>query len=247
MYVILVNHNNTLSAPIKQRIMQRSKLVDTLYFLVEPFYNGLDMSQYTVVMEYLRPVSRKYKTEILTLSDEREEEFLKYILPIDTDITQEAGKVELHLSFIRADMNVEGDSVQRVRKTDDFLLTIVSISAWSDIVPDNVLTPLDRRILEIDARLNAVNDLADFIESEKADDISYKDGKLQLVSNEKPIGTIVEIQSCNENLEDGVPVVDFSIITPDDTTDSDSKNDNVVDMDKIEENSNKTTNNVLTF
>ena len=96
-YVILVNEDNTLSAPKKERIIQRSKLFDKFMFLVHPCHNGYDMANCTVVLEYLKPTSKKYKSEFLELSEDRYEEYLKYILPVDTEFTDEAGSLELQL------------------------------------------------------------------------------------------------------------------------------------------------------
>ena len=86
MYIILVNEDNTLSASQKQRIIQRSKLVDDLWFLVNPTYNGHDLTDSTVLLEYLKPVSREYKTETLVLSEDRYKDNLKYVLPFDTEL-----------------------------------------------------------------------------------------------------------------------------------------------------------------
>ena len=69
MYTILVNSDNSLQTTVRERIMQRSKLVDTLHFLVDPVYKEHDMSAFTVTMEYLLPVSREYHTENLIKSD----------------------------------------------------------------------------------------------------------------------------------------------------------------------------------
>ena len=44
---------------------------DTLKFVVEPTYNGIDMTDATGMLEYVLPVSREYKTAPLTLSKER--------------------------------------------------------------------------------------------------------------------------------------------------------------------------------
>ena len=43
MYVILVNDDNSLYGSKKERIMQRSKLVNNLVFIVDPIYKGVDM------------------------------------------------------------------------------------------------------------------------------------------------------------------------------------------------------------
>ena len=64
MYTILVTHNNELIATEKQAIMQYSKLVDDLRFLVPPDYGEHDMSTFNaVVLEYVSPISHKYKVE----------------------------------------------------------------------------------------------------------------------------------------------------------------------------------------
>ena len=71
----------------EQRIMQRSKLVDTLHFLTAPTYNGLDMSTCTLLLEYKLPVSQETHSEILTLSNDLYNKNLEYKLPLDTSIT----------------------------------------------------------------------------------------------------------------------------------------------------------------
>ena len=70
MYTILVCDDHSLRTTNRERIMQRSKLVDKLHFLVPPTYDDLDMSATTVCLESLKPVSREYKTEILEVSEE---------------------------------------------------------------------------------------------------------------------------------------------------------------------------------
>jgi len=159
MYTILVNASNELVTTVKERIMQRSKLVDDLHFLVEPTYKGINMSDFTVMMEYILPISREYKTEILVKSDELYKNQLEYKLPFDTCLTKEAGKIELQLTFSRVILDADGNSIQQVRKTSPVVITIVPISAWSDIIADSALTALDQRLIQVDALLNAVNDM----------------------------------------------------------------------------------------
>lgn len=44
MYTFLIGADNTLTASTTERIMQRSKLVDSLHFLADPTYKGVDMT-----------------------------------------------------------------------------------------------------------------------------------------------------------------------------------------------------------
>lgn len=205
MYVILVNDDNTLTASKKERIMQRSKLVDTLWFLVPPIYKEEEMAGYTVMLEYVLPVSRKYHSEILTLSEEGYEEYLKYQLPFDTKITSEAGKVEMQLTFTSVDNN----QLQHVRKTSVGYIDIFPISAWSDIIPDSALSALDQRLIKLDAQTKCLEAYADIISENQVDNLKYDDNKetLQLMSGNKTVGDAISVR---DMLDDGIPVIDLN-------------------------------------
>lgn len=45
MYTFLINEDNTLTVSKRERIMERSKQVDTLHFLADTTYKGVDMSE----------------------------------------------------------------------------------------------------------------------------------------------------------------------------------------------------------
>ena len=231
MYVILINDDNTMTTTISGRIVQRSNLVDDLCFLVNPFYNGIDMSSATVLLEYVAPVSRKYQTEFLVVEPQLHKGYLKYKLPFDTKLTQEAGDIEIQISFIYVDMGLDGKAMQRVRKTAPaHKIAVIPISAWSDIIPDSALSALDQRIIKMDAQMKAMEDMNKQIYDAKADNIRYDEdsNKLQLMAGENTIGDVVQLKTC-KNDEDGVPVVDFSTIK-DDNTEQPSDFDNVVEF-----------------
>lgn len=197
MYTILLNDTNELVTSVKERIMQRSKLVDSLHFLVDPIYKEMDMSDFVVTMEYILPISREYRTEILVQSPDLYKEKLEYKLPFDTCLTKEHGKIEVQLTFTKLELNPDGDSIQYVRKTSPTTITIVPIAAWSDIIADDALTALDQRILQTQAMIEAVNDMSEYLDETKADNIIFNDeGKyLQLTSHGKPIGNKIQINT----------------------------------------------------
>lgn len=208
MYTILVNDDNTLYGSCKRKIMQREKLVNKLCFLVAPYYNGYDMSKFTVTMRYLMPISREFKTETLVLSEERYEECLKYVLPIDTCFTKEWGDTELNLTFTMLDTDEEMNIVQRVRKTGNHILTITKLPDWDSIVPDSALSALDQRILKQDAQIKALADLANVLDNNQVDNLVYDDinDVIHLSSKGKAIGNKVSVRNM---LDDGIPVVEL--------------------------------------
>ena len=169
------------------------------------------MSQCTVTMRYLRPISREFVTETLVLSDDKYEEFLKYVLPIDTDLTKEWGDIELNLTFTMVESDGNGNVVQRVRKTDSYMLTITQIPDWDSLVPDSALSALDQRILKQDAQIKALAELADVFNGEVniVDNLVYNDDEatLQLSANGVGVGDKVSVK---DMLDEGAPVVDFN-------------------------------------
>lgn len=245
-YVIVVKEDNSLSGSSKIKIMQREKLFNKLWILVAPYYNGYDMLQCTVTMRYLLPISKEFKTETLILSEERYKEYLKYTLPIDTDLTKEHGDIELNLTFTMLDVDVNGNIMQRVRKTENHLLHITQIPDWDSVIPDSALTALDQRILKQDAQIKALQELSNSIAENKADNLEYdyETNELQLLSGDKRIGDRVALRNADEELKDGIPVVDFSDVSDDD---NDDEIDNVVDFSDIESEEQDDFNNVVTF
>lgn len=232
MYTILVNDDDSLYGSHKERIMQRSKLVDNLVFVVNPIYrNTHDMTNASVMLEYIRPVSRKYETEMLILSDEKYNGYLQYKLPFDTNLTSEAGSLELQLTFAYVEMDANGKGIQRVRKTSPTTIEIIPISAWSDIIPDSALSALDQRLIKTDAQIRALNEMNQIIADNKADNIKYNENtnELQLLSGSKEIGNKVTLKTADASLEDGVPVVDFNNVSGGDSSNEDD-DDNVVEF-----------------
>lgn len=233
MYTILVTESNELYGSNKERIMQRSKLVDNLIFIVDHIYKGIDMTDATVMLEYVLPVSREYKTVLLTLSEERYEGcFLQYKLPFDTDLTSQAGSLELQLTFAYTELDAYGNGIQRVRKTSPTTIEIVPISAWSNIVPDSALSALDQRLIKLDSQMRALDEMNQVIINEKADNIKYNEetNELQLTSRGNEIGDKVALKLGKEDLKDGVPVVDFGSMSGGDTSVEEDEDDNVVEF-----------------
>lgn len=210
MYTFLINEDNTLTCSVEERIMERSKMVDNLHFLADTTYKGVDMSDYTVLLEYLLPVSKRYKTEILTKSDELYKNKLEYVLPFDTNLTNEPGDVQIQLTFSNITMDPDGKTTQHVRKVGPGVVHIVPISAWSDVVPDASLTAVDQRILALEALAKSLQDRNQAIFDSKADNLSYEDQVLQLTANGKKIGNAIKITQESVETDDGsIRVVPF--------------------------------------
>ena len=251
MYVILVNNDNTLTSTKKERIMQRSKLVNNLWFLVHPIYNDVDLTDCTVLLEYRLPVSKKYKTEILTLSEERYEDHLKYVLPFDTNLTSEAGNIEMQLTFLKVGLNPDGSGSQQVRKTSTCAIDIIPIAAWSDIIPDSALSAVDQRLIKADAQIKQLIDLSETMSGNIVDNLKYDadDETLQLQAGGNGVGDKVSVR---DMIDDGIPVVDMDSISGDSNTENENGcscgcEDNVVEFGNENVSINNSDDNVVEF
>lgn len=215
-YTILINENNELiNTTPKERILQRSKLVNKLHFLTSPIYKDFEMSLFTATLEYVLPISKRYRSENLVLSQEFYKDQLEYVLPIDTILTQEHGDIELQITFTYVHRGSDGQMLQHVRKTTPTTITITPIAAWSDFIPDDALTSLDQRLLKIDAIIQDLNEFNTNLDKTKADNISLEKNIIQLTSHGEKIGDAHLLPSGGGGSidESGVPVVEFSNTT----------------------------------
>lgn len=210
MYTILVNNNNELIPSITERIMQRSSGVNTIRFLMSPTYNGINISECTVLLEYALPISREPKSVILTVSEDLYKDNLEYLFPLTIDHTKESGKLEMHLSFFKTDMTANGEVTSCVRKTDPVFIDVLPVTAWSNMIPDSEFAAIDQRILKLSAIANQLNDTQNIIADNRADNIKLDmDNKnLYLTNDGKQLGDPISLNdlgdAISENTKDGL-------------------------------------------
>lgn len=203
MYTILINSDNSVVATKRQRIMQRSKLVDSLRILVPRMYGDYDMKDFTAIMEYQTPISKTYNFDELALSEDgsTSDGFLKYVLKIDTNLTAENGLVNVKFSFINQEMDEEGNVTQHVRHTESIDIQIIPVTDWFN-APDPALATLAQYIVANQQSIKALEDLAVALNSTKADDIVSDAGRgeLYVTSNGQKIGTGISLNDLGDDI-----------------------------------------------
>ena len=135
---------------------------------------------------------------------------LEYKLPFDTNLTKEAGEIEVKLTFSKVDLDADGNDIQYVRKISATSITIVPIESWCDIIPDKALDAIDQRIIKTDAQIKALLDANEITRLEKADNLvlDSENKELYLTAEGNQIGDKVKlsdlgdsiVQSSNEGL-----------------------------------------------
>lgn len=209
-YTFLLEEDNSLIASRREVIMQRSKLVDEINFLVSPEYKTVenDMSLFSVMMEYILPISKKYDTLELVQDPEGYQEYLLYRVPLDTNFSSEGGDIQLQLTFVYVGLDADGNGIQKVRKTKVGKLHITPIAAWSDIIPDSALSALDQRIIKTQAQINELGYYSQVAMENQVDNLKYDEEleTLQLMAGNKAVGDAVSVR---DMIDEGIPVIDF--------------------------------------
>ena len=220
MYTFLIGNDNYITTTNAERIVQRSKLVNTLQIFVQNEYGNTIMSDCQAIMYYKLPISGEWKPNELTASETLyKDKYVEYLIPIDTWLTSEAGDVEFEIKFYNVSMN-------------DGIIHIASSKDWSSSIADSMLDAVDQRIIQLMNLQKAQEEMITTTQAmlgTKADNI-VKDDKTQeiyLTSDGKEIGNRIK-DECDQ---DGVPVVDLDdSSTPDNPDDTNNVFDDVLEF-----------------
>lgn len=218
-HTILINSDNTITKRMNGAIMERSENIDSLRILVSPTYadefGDLNMAGCTCVMEITTPIGKTYRPKPLTPSEELYKERLEYLFPITLDETREPGQLGFKFFFAKLEMNSDGSFKERVRETSDSYLDIVPTKRWSDYVADSDLSDVVQGILTLQSKAEQLEAVANKINSTKVDNIEYdkETNLLTAYADGKKVDE-VELEGDECGCEEGVPVVDFTVVDP---------------------------------
>lgn len=202
MYTVKINDDNTVSVVAKQRIVQMSKLVDELYFIVPKKYNEYEMKDFEFWMQYKVVGSHEFNLEQLKLVDEDyKNDYLRYTTDFDTNLTKDDGTIEIQLKFINQEMNTEGETTQRVRNIEKFSIDVTPVDKWF-VAPDAALDELTQVLLANRQNIQALKDIAEILYNNKADDliIDKINKKLKVSANGVAVGKGVDLAGLGDEV-----------------------------------------------
>ena len=218
MYTFLLNKDKSLLATERIKIYQREKLVDKVQFILPQSYEEIDLTNknVSIILKYVDQEGNA-QSEFLVKDDELyKDNYVRCELPIDTNITKFAGNITLHLTIIYLDVE---NQINQVMHSSETILTISPLKDMYVNINDKSLEIIDQKIIELQASIEAANILNESIDKNKADDLSYEDNTLQLMSNGKKIGTPQTLDQLNE-----FDIVNFD--SDDSPDENPEKNDN---------------------
>lgn len=213
MYTIIMNEDKSLIASVTETIYQRENLVDKIQFLCPLKHNDISLADYKAILKYIDQ-GNELHFEVLARDSELYKNKLRYVLPVDTKLTRFAGNISVRLMFTQ---DTSSDALLNpVLKTGDCVITVLKDDTL-------ICSPeLISSIAELENRINETEASVDELKSVKADNISYNEetNELLLKAGDKVIDAAI-LEECD--CEEGIPVVDFTVLEPD------NPDDNIVD------------------
>lgn len=207
MYIIKMADNKELiNCSYDKAVYQKESLVDEVLFLIPQKYNGLSLSDFNVVLEYIDAANTPH-AEILKKNNGLYKEYLAYTLPVDTSITAYAGNVTLNLSISKVDME---NRKHYILHTGEAVIPVLKRNDYYNFVPEESLEFVDKIVANLDVKINEIKDIAGTYDKIKADNIKKTDNKIQLTSNGNPIGDEIIISSSGgSGNNEGFEIVEF--------------------------------------
>ena len=193
-----MNNDKSLTATVVTTLYQREKLADKIQILIPQKYGDLNLIEFTALLKYVDQANVPH-AEILKKDAELYKEHIRYVLPVDTELTQYAGDITIRLTFTKTDMEVKKVFVVH---TGELVIKISPLKDYYSFVPDESLEFVDQIVSDLQNKISALDKIADIYDKTKADNIQIKNGKtLQLLSNHIPIGD--EVTVIGEDQDDG--------------------------------------------
>lgn len=211
MYTILMNSDKSLVCTIKTTLYQRDKLVDKLQILIPQTYEDINLSDFMAVLKYVDQVNEVH-SEILIQDEELyKDSYLRYTLPIDTNLTRFAGDIKLCLTLNKVDME---EMKEYSLNTGETTITIAPLSDYYSFISDKSLSVIDQKVNELNVKLEAIDKMATTYDETKADNIKLdKDtSEIYLTAHDKQIGDKITINDLGnviaEETKDGlIPII----------------------------------------
>ena len=224
MYTFLIGKDNYITTTKSERIIQRSKLANTICIRVANDYNGISMKDCQAIMYYHLPLSEGWKLTDLVASEELyKDNYVEYLIPVDTWLTSEPGDIEFEVRFYNVSMDGEANISQYVRKATHGKIHISCSKDWESGVADSLLGAIDQRIIQlmnVQTRQDEMISETQTMVNGKADSIAKDDttNEIYLTSNGVEIGKRIKDECDIE----GVPVVDLNSTTNIDSSGNES-------------------------
>lgn len=204
---ILMDDSKFLKISTNAVLYEGENKIDMIQFLIPFEYDGTDLTDFTIALEYTTPDRSSYVDILEKDEDLYKEKYIRCTLPVTTRLTKLAGDVQLQLTMNKV------DSEQLVQYTLHTSKIYVTVHSYEDFYKfsDESLKEMDKIIGKLDAKIGFLNEQTSILTTKVPNDLGIdSDGTLKLsINNKELIGTgvnvgVVEVPDDNDDTDDGI-------------------------------------------
>ena len=229
MYTLKISDENAVTTTVKEKIIERSNYVDKIQIITDRLYREqIDMTDATVWMKYILPLSKKIKmTQLVINNATYENDYIQYLIPAEASLTAEAGDIEVSFTFLKLIQNEDESTTSYIRKTQSGVIHISPLAAFDKYEPNEKNDEIDQRLLMLDAKLKDLNAINEAVYNNMVKDIKLDTDTRKITLTDRD----------GANTGEGIIVENLSTMIAEDLTgkDPDGTQDGVVDLDKVKE------------
>ena len=193
--------DKSLVATNRVKIYQREKLADKLQFLIPSTYQDINIQNCIILLKYVDQNHIVQSEQLVQDEELYKEDYVRCVVPVNTKLTKDPGNITMHLTFIQ--VNYETSDSDIVLHSGEITIQVSPLQDLYGHITDESLEVLDKKIIQLQASIDAANLLNESIDKNKADDLSYEDNTLSLMSNGQKIGTSYKLNT------DEMDVIEF--------------------------------------
>ena len=198
MYTLKVNNENQVITTVKETIMQRTNCADKVQILIGKQYRDIDMSNSIVYMEYKLPISNKLKLLKLNKSEDKNDDWMRFVIPSDLQFTSEAGDIAVVFKIYSIQF-IDEKAVWVNRNSQEGFITITPIVPWSDIEIDEMFSGIDQRLIALEMLSQNIEAQSKSMYENMATDIAINDNKINLTTMNGVTGTGIALDDISEH------------------------------------------------
>lgn len=227
MYTLKITDENTVVTTVKEKLIERSNYVDKIQIVVKKLYREqIDMSDCTVYMKYILPVTGKIKMSKLEPNDlAYENDYIQYLVPAEAYLTAESGDIEVSFTFLKLISNEDDTTTSYIRKTQSGVIHISPLAAFDKYEPSEMFDEIDQRLLVMEALQKNMMAMAEDAYNGMVQDIHINTNDRKIILTDRD----------GKDTGEGIEVNNLSTLIAEDLTgkDPDGVQDGVINLDQV--------------
>lgn len=190
-FTILMDSSKFLTVTSKNvNLFQGDNYIDSFSVLIPATFGDIDLTPFTATLQYVDENQNAYVDILEPETELYKENYIRYRLPITTQITRSAGHIKMQLSLNYVDKE---KLIQYSLHSSEITIYIHPVSDYYRFSDDS-LSKIDKRIGELAEKADYLAEMAEITVNKVPDDLGFdEDGTLHISARNVLLGQGVNV------------------------------------------------------